>query len=173
MSNPATQVITPTATATSNHQGSLQAPVTARYPPTGAMARLTPSQRCGHQVNRLDRLYAMIQPSASGLSRKQRGLISQAVARKRNEASTTETQACRTVIAPRGSSRVAVRGFRASNSRSTIRLNPIATQRADEKATTTSATNRQVTGCVNEAASTPSRANGSAKRVCGSFTKLA
>ena len=36
--------------------GWLHRPVTARYPPTGAMARLIPSHKCGHQVKRFERL---------------------------------------------------------------------------------------------------------------------
>lgn len=39
-------------------------------------------------------------------------------------------------------------------------------------ATTTSPTVRQVIGAVIDAPITPSSANGSAKRVCGSLTKL-
>src|SRR3954469_23577974 len=53
-----------------------------------------------------------------------------------------------------------------------MRLNPIAAQRAAEKASTTSATARGVTRVIRDAASTPRSANGKAKRVCGSLTKL-
>ena len=53
-----------------------------------------------------------------------------------------------------------------------MRLKPIAAQRAAENASTTSSTMREVTGATREAASTPSSANGSAKSVCGSLTKL-
>ncbi len=88
-------------------------------------------------------------------------------------ATSTDAQACASVIAPRGSSRCMVRGLRASNARSTMRLKPIAAKRAAVNATTTSATVRRVTAEVREAASTPSSANGSANTVCGSFTKLA
>jgi hypothetical protein len=87
-------------------------------------------------------------------------------------ATATEAQAWPSVRAPRGSSRFRVRGFRASNPRSAIRLKPMAAQRAAEKATTTSAMARGDTGTRSEAARTPSSANGSAKRVWGSFTKL-
>src|ERR1041385_6255521 len=173
MSNPATQVATPSAITSSSHAGALQRPATAIQPPTGAMARGTPSHRCGHQVKRLERLYAVTHTSASGASARQSGLSSALAARKSPAASTTDTHACASVSAPVGSSRSLVRGFRASNSRSAIRLNPIATQRAAENATITSPTVRRVTGYRIEAASTPSSANGSAKRVWGSLTKLA
>src|SRR5262245_17052398 len=172
MSNPATHVATASVTASSSHAGRLQCPVTARYPPTGAIARLIPSQRWGHQVKRLARLYVRIQASASGLSRKQSGLSSQAATRKTEAATMIETHAWASVSAPRGSSRLRVRGLAESNLRSAIRLNPIAAQRAAENATTTRATVRRVTVTAREAASTPRRANGSAHGVGGSFTKL-
>ena len=52
MSNPATQVATASVIASSTQAGSLHRPVTARYPPTGAIARLMPSHRWAHHVNR-------------------------------------------------------------------------------------------------------------------------
>src|SRR3954467_664199 len=114
MSNPATQVATAGVLANSTQDGVLQRPVTARYPPTGAMARLRPSQRCGHQVNRFDRLYARIQARATGLSQAQTGLSSTAADRNIAAARTTEIHACSTDSRPVGSSRFRVRGFRAS-----------------------------------------------------------
>src|SRR5881296_498391 len=51
-------------------------------------------------------------------------------------------------------------------------FNRSATKRAAVNATTTRMAARQVTGCVYDATITPSRANGNAKTVCGSFTKL-
>ena len=87
-------------------------------------------------------------------------------------ATTTDTQACRTDKAPVGSSRFRVRGFSESKWRSAIRLNPIATQRAAENATTTRRMVRHSTGCRNDAARTPSNAKGNAKSVCGNLTKL-
>ncbi len=114
----------------------------------------------------------MTQTSATGLSARQRGLSSPAATTKTSAASATESQAWVSVSAPRGSSRFRVRGFRASRWRSAMRLKPMATHRAAEKATTTSATVRPVTGATRAAASTPSSAKGSANRVCGSLTKL-
>src|SRR6266545_6337064 len=84
----------------------------------------------------------------------------------------TPPHACISVNRPVGSSRVRVRGFRASSARSAIRLNPIATKRAAVNASTTSATMRHVTGWRYDATITPSSANGRANRVWGSLTKL-
>ncbi len=53
MSNPATQQSTASAATGRVHHGSLHAPVTARYPATGAMPKPAPSQRCDHAVIRL------------------------------------------------------------------------------------------------------------------------
>ena len=53
MSNPPDQLITATVSAINTHQGSLHAPVTARYPPTGAIASPSPSTRCAYRVKRL------------------------------------------------------------------------------------------------------------------------
>src|SRR4051794_34561400 len=114
MSNPATQVATASVIASSTQGGSLQAPVIARYPPTGAMARLTPSQRWGHQVNRFERLYKKIQLRAIGLSARQSGFNRSAEARKIPAAMITDIQACASDSRPPGSSRFKVRGFLAS-----------------------------------------------------------
>ena len=70
--------------------------------------------------------------------------------------------ACDREIAPRGISRPAVRGFRASHHASTTRLNPIAALRALTMATTIHTTCRQPTGVMREASSAPVSANGSA-----------
>src|SRR4051812_41847244 len=137
MSNPATHVATAKVMARSIHAGSLQRPVTARYPPTGAIARLPPSQRWGHQVNRLERLYRRIQARASGLSTRQSGFRRAADRTNRAAATITETQAWDRESRPWGSSRFTVRGLRASNCRSAIRLNAMAAQRAAENARTT------------------------------------
>ena len=88
-------------------------------------------------------------------------------------AAATATAASRTPIVPRGSSRMAVRGFRASHSRSTMRLNPMAAKRALVNASTIHATARRVTGATYDASVAPTSANGSANSVCGSLTKLA
>ena len=62
---------------------------------------------------------------------------------ERAAATPTETQAWVRERLPRGSSRLWVLGFRASNPRSAIRLNPMAAQRAAEKASTTRKTSRR------------------------------
>ena len=49
---------------------------------------------------------------------------------KMADAISTAIHASRTLSAPRGISRICVRGFRASYSRSTMRLKPIAANRA-------------------------------------------
>jgi hypothetical protein len=63
-----------------------------------------------------------------------------------SDAMPTATLASATRSRPAGSSRCRVRGFRASISRSTIRLNPIAANRAPVNATTIQPTTRSVTG---------------------------
>ena len=68
---------------------------------------------------------------------------------------TTHTMACDLEIAPRGISRPAVRGFRASHHASTTRLNPIAALRALTMATTIHTTCRKPTGVMREASSAP------------------
>src|SRR5690606_6962444 len=93
-------------------------------------------------------------------------------ATKTAAASVTAAVAAGTLIRPDGISRAAVRGFRASKTRSAIRLKPIAAKRAAVNATTTQRTVSAVIAATRDAASTPSSANGSAKRVCGSLTKL-
>src|SRR5690242_15463010 len=103
--------------------------------------------------------------SAMGESAKHRGFRAQAEASKTTAASVTDTHASATLIRPCGISREAVRGFFASRSRSAMRLNPIATNRAAVNAMTTRATWRHDTGAVHEAATAPIRANGSAKTV--------
>ena len=71
--------------------------------------------------------------------------------------------ASRTDIAPRGSSRAAVRGLSASKRASTSRLNPIAALRAATMQTTTQPTCAHANGCSRHASSAPVNANGSAK----------
>src|SRR3989441_9807210 len=110
---------------------------------------------------------------ASGASAKHTGFSAEAVARNTAAATPTATHACRNVSLPDGSSRARVRGFRASSSRSAMRLNPRATNRAAVKASTTRPSVRQVSAVWREATSTPSSAKGSANTVCGSLTKFA
>src|SRR5881392_285270 len=109
---------------------------------------------------------------ANGASARHRGFSPHAVPRNATAATTTATQACRSVSRPDGSSLARVRGFRASSSRSAIRLNPSATNRAQVNASTTKPSMRQVIACWRDATSSPSSAKGSAKMVCGSLTKL-
>src|SRR5687768_7052896 len=66
-------------------------------------------------------------------------------------------------IAPRGSSRIDVLGFAASNLASTRRLNPIAALRALTMQTTIQSTCDQEKGCSRQASNAPVSANGSAK----------
>src|SRR5437762_6692082 len=110
--------------------------------------------------------------SAGGASAKHSGFSAHAVQRNSAAASATALQACRSVRRPEGSSRSRVRGFFASSSRSAMRLNPSATNRAQVKARTTRPRVRHVTATSRDAMSRPSSANGSANTVCGSLTKL-
>jgi hypothetical protein len=66
-------------------------------------------------------------------------------------------------MAPRGSSRIDVRGFNASYLASTSRLNPMAALRAHTMQTTTQKIWDQSNGWVRHANSAPVSANGSAK----------
>src|SRR5215510_3345508 len=75
---------------------------------------------------------------------------------------TTKSAASRRDIAPRGSSRIAVRGLSASKRASTRRLKPIAALRAPTMATTIQSTCHHENGCVRQASSAPVSANGSA-----------
>src|SRR5882762_1761122 len=110
---------------------------------------------------------------ASGASARHNGFSAHAVAKNTVAASATATHACRSVSRPDGSSRARVRGFRASSSRSAIRLNPRATKRAQVNASTTRPSVRHVSAVSRDATSTPSSANGNANTVCGSLTKFA
>src|SRR5207248_10892128 len=111
--------------------------------------------------------------SAGGASAKHSGFSAHAVQRNSAAASATALQACRSVRRPEGSSRPRVRGLRASSSRSAMRLNPSATNRAQVKARTTRPRVPHVTATSRDATSRPSSANGSANTVCGSLTKFA
>ena len=71
-------------------------------------------------------------PSATGDSQPQSALIWNDTQTNAADATTTKAVASRRDIAPRGSSRDAVRGFIASKRASTSRLNPIAALRADD-----------------------------------------
>src|SRR5207302_5837358 len=110
--------------------------------------------------------------SAGGASAKHSGFSAHAAQRNSAAASATALQACRSVRRPEGSSRARVRGLRASSSRSAMRLNPSATNRAAVKASTTRPSVRQVSVVSRDATSNPSSANGRANTVCASLTKL-
>ena len=69
------------------------------------------------------------------------------------------------VIAPRGSSRPAVRGLPASNRASTSRLKPIAALRAETMQTRIQPSAAQSSGRPHAASSAPVSANGSANTV--------
>src|SRR5215471_13513304 len=99
---------------------------------------------------------------ATGASIRQSGLNRHDANRKTADAIVTNAVASTTVIAPRGSSRLAVRGLSASILASTSRLNPIAALRADTIATTIHSTVSQVRGACRDASSAPAKANGSA-----------
>ncbi len=115
--------------------------------------------------------------SASGDSRKHTRPSAYAAPTNAPEAMTTNTIASRRVIAPRGSSRIAVRGFFASYRASASRLNPIAALRAATIATTIQATRHPISAagslstearsakvdCSCNARSAPVNANGNAK----------
>src|SRR6266446_6548393 len=109
---------------------------------------------------------------ATGASAAHNGFSAHAAKRKTTIALSTAAHAWPIVRRPVGSSRPCVRGLRASRSRSAMRLNPIATNRAAVNATTTRPNVRQVTVYARDAATTPSSANGNAKTVCGRRTKL-
>jgi len=109
---------------------------------------------------------------ATGASAAHSGFSAHAAKRNTTIAPITAAHAWLIVRRPVGSSRFWVRGFLASMRRSAMRLKPIATNRAAVNATTTSAIARHVTGARYDATITPSSANGKAKSVCGSLTKL-
>ena len=78
----------------------------------------------------------------------------------------TNTVASRRLKAPRGISRMAVRGFSASIRASTSRLNPMAALRAVTMATTTQAICAHANGACCHASNAPVSANGSANTEC-------
>src|SRR2546425_12546288 len=110
---------------------------------------------------------------ARGASARQAGFSPHAAKKTTTAAPSTATHACLRVRRPEGNSRARVRGFFASSSRSAMRLNPSATQRAHVKASTTSPSVRHVIAYCRDATSSPSSANGNANRVWGSLTKFA
>src|SRR5262249_45550881 len=137
-------------------------PPTASQPPTGATAIASPRNNCVHVVYRLASEYQKTIASATGDSARQSVFRREAANTNTTDATTTKTIASRVVIPPRGSSRMAVRGLRASIRASTSRLNPIAALRAATIATRIHATVAHVTVVRCAASSAPASANGSA-----------
>jgi hypothetical protein len=115
----------------------------------------------------------MTQASASGESMPHSGLSCHAAYTNTIDATVTAATASVTRSMPLGISRCRVRGLRASMSRSTMRLKPIAAKRAPVKASTIQPIIGHVTGDRYDASTTPTSANGNANNVCGSFTKFA
>src|SRR5439155_15883804 len=113
-------------------------------------------------VKRFASEYQKTIASASGANARQSGLKRQEANRNAVDAATTNRMASTTVIAPRGSSRLAVRGLSASILASTRRLKPIAALRADTMATRIQPTTGHVIRACRDASSAPANAKGSA-----------
>jgi hypothetical protein len=101
--------------------------------------------------------------SATGASAKHSGDKRDAANRNTSETIATKMAASGLESRPRGSSRIAVRGFSASIPASTSRLKPIAALRALTIQTTIQPTCDQEKGCTRHASSAPVSAKGSAK----------
>src|SRR5262245_65102328 len=101
--------------------------------------------------------------NATGDSRPHSALNWNAAATKIADDTATKTPASRVDIAPRGSSRLAVRGLSASWRASARRLNPIAALRAATMQTTIQTSDIQSNGRLRQASSAPVSANGRAK----------
>ncbi len=112
--------------------------MTASQAPTGPIAWARPRMACGKFVNRLPYGYTTIGMTATGASIRQSGFSSAAEPRKTTSAIPAPVQAERTDTAPVTSSRPAVRGLRASISRSMIRFAAIAKVRSPTMQTVTS-----------------------------------
>ncbi len=159
MSKPPTHV---KIAAASSHGSHPPRPPTASQPPTGATAIARPRNSCVHVVKRLAREYQNTIASATGESAKHTGFSRHEANTKMADEMTTKMTASRTLMAPRGISRFAVRGFSASMRASTRRLNPIAALRAATIATRIHPTVGQVIAVCCAASSAPASANGSA-----------
>src|SRR4051812_7241219 len=164
MSKPPTQA--PIAAPSSQGSSAPIGPVAASQPPTGATAIASARKSCVYVVYRLASEYQNTIPSATGDSARQTRPSWEAAATNTTDETMTKTVASVAVIAPRGSSRIAVRGFFASHRASTSRLNPIAALRAATIATMTQTARRTISGLVVAvrctASSAPVSANGSA-----------
>ncbi len=151
----------PIATA-STHGSHPPRPPTDSHPPTGATAIARPRNICVYDVKRFASEYQNTIASATGASIRHNGLSRHDANTNAAEAIVTNTAASLVVIAPRGSSRFAVRGLRASIRASTRRLKPIAALRAATIATRIQPTVCHVTAACLVASSAPASANGSA-----------
>ena len=148
-------------------------PVTATHAPTGA----SPSERAEPEVAEpRDALQVRVDDEEHDRDRPEPaherveledGDEEDARARPRRAPST-----CARESVPAGSSRLAVRGLRASISASISRFRPIASVRAPTIATVTQSQSA-ADGDSPSASSIPTYANGSAKTVCSSFTSEA
>src|SRR5258708_21014834 len=165
MSKPAAHA--PIAAPRSHGSTAAMGPPAASHPPTGATAMASARNNCVYVVNRLASEYQNTMASASGDSTKHTRPSAYAAPTNATEAAATKTIASQRVIAPRGSSRIAVRGLFASYRASTSRLKPIAAPRAATIATTIQttrhATSRPDKGRSWRASSDPVQAKGSAK----------
>jgi hypothetical protein len=113
-------------------------------------------------VNRFASEYQKTMANATGASTRQSVLRRDALNRKIVDDTRTKSVASQWLIAPRGISRIAVRGLSASHRASTRRLKPMAALRALTMQTTIQTTCVQENGSVRHASSAPVSANGSA-----------
>ena len=120
-------------------------------------------------MNRFAYEYPNTMASATGESARHSGFSMAAAATSAAADTTTKTHTLARESTPRGSSRPAVRGLRASIAWSARRLNPIAALRAPTIATTIHRSVRQGTRPP-PASTAEASANGSAKTECDSLT---
>src|SRR4029453_6373106 len=123
MSKPPTH--SPIASPSSHGSGPAPPPA-ATQPPTGATAIARPRKNCVYAVYLFASEYQNTIASATGLRMKHNGFNCAAPYTNTDEAMTTKMPASVRVIAPRGSSRIDVRGFNASCRASASLLKPIA-----------------------------------------------
>ena len=110
-------------------------PVTPSQAPTGPTSWATASTACGYEVIRFAYGYPASGTRASGARARQSGFSSAAATRNTPSATAAPIHAVFTLTAPVTSSRLAVRGLRASMPRSMTRLAAIAKVRAPTIAT--------------------------------------
>src|SRR5262245_2605231 len=97
------------------------APRTAIQAPVGAMDRHKPSTRCEKLVQRFVNEYRRILPSATGASNSVRRFNMAAAKKKRAAKQSVKIQTKPEESSPEGRALIEVRGFSASNRRSTRR----------------------------------------------------